>query len=145
ALRVATISFGVPDFTAKPTQSSTTRLGNPASTMVGTSFIEVSRFGPVTASARNLPDAISSTTGSVVMNMNWLVPLSRSAIDCGNWLYGTWVAFTPVSSLNISPIRCAGVPKPPEEKFSLSGLALSSATSSETDFAATPGYTTSTL
>jgi hypothetical protein len=48
-------------------------------------------------------------------------------------------------SLNISPMRCAGVPKPPDEKVNLSGWPLTSATSSETDFAGTAGFTTSTL
>src|SRR5882672_3573769 len=42
-------------------------------------------------------------------------------------------------------MRCAGVPKPPEEKVNLSGSLFSSATSSATDFAGTEGFTTRTL
>jgi len=50
------------------------------------------------------------------------------------------VAFTPVCSLNISPMRWAGVPKPPEENVSWSGWLLSSVTSSGTDLAGTEGW-----
>ena len=88
-LRCSVISGGVPLFTTKPTQSSTTSLGNPCSTMLGTSLNTAIRLGAVTASARSLPVAIRSTTGKVVMNMNWLVPFKRSAIACGNCGYGT--------------------------------------------------------
>src|SRR5262249_16010715 len=84
ALSLATVSLGVPLLAEKPTQSSTTSDGNPASTIVGTSPSTARRLGPVTASARNLPVLIRSTTGNVVMNMNWLVSLRRSVIACGN-------------------------------------------------------------
>jgi len=76
--------FGVPLFTEKPIQPSTASLGNPSSTIVGTSFRAATCFGPVMANARNLPELMRSTTGDVVMNMYWLVPLSRSAIA---WVY----------------------------------------------------------
>jgi hypothetical protein len=46
---------------------------------VGTSASATTRFGPVTASARSLPLAIRSTTGSVVMNMNWFVVRQNTA------------------------------------------------------------------
>jgi len=79
-----TTSFGVPLFTARPTQSSTTRFGKPCSTMVGTSFSAAIRFGPVTASARELAGVDEIDHGSIVMNIYWLVPLRRSAMACGN-------------------------------------------------------------
>ena len=39
---------------------------------------------PIYAETRNFPVAMRSITGSGVMNWNWLVPLSRSAIARGS-------------------------------------------------------------
>jgi len=69
---LATISLGVPFLTAKPTQSSTTRLGKPCSTTVGTFGNAATRLGPVTASARSLPLAINlSPAGSWRTCTDW--------------------------------------------------------------------------
>src|SRR5262249_42705470 len=64
----ATTSSGVPRFTSRPNQSWMINSGKPASPTVGTSLRAGSRAGPVTASARSLPVAIRSMTGSGVMN-----------------------------------------------------------------------------
>ena len=56
--------------------------------------------------------------------------------------YGTCVACTPVCSLNISPARCAGVPKPPDENVILFGWLLSKATNSDSVLAGTECVTT---
>jgi len=45
-------------------------------------------------------------------------------------LYGTWVRSTPADTLNSSAARWLLVAMPDDEKFSLPGLALASATSS---------------
>src|SRR4051794_3303507 len=138
-------SAGVPRLPAKPIQSATTRSGNPASTTEGTSLRAGIRVGAVTASARSLPVAMRSMTGSVVTNMYWTFPLIRSAIAWENCWYGTWVARTPACNANISPIRCDGVPKPADEKLNCPGLLLRSSTSSGSELTGKEDVVTSTV
>src|SRR3954453_5565623 len=69
ALSCEVISAGVPRFAANHIQPAVTSSGKPASTTEGTSLRAEIRAGAVTASARNLPVAIRSITGSVVTNM----------------------------------------------------------------------------
>src|SRR4051794_17434206 len=138
-------SAGVPRLPAKPIQSATTRSGNPASTTEGTSLRAGIRVGAVTASARSLPVAMRSMTGSVVTNMYWTFPLIRSAIAWENCWYGTWVARTPACNANISPIRWDGVPKPADEKLNCPGLLLRSSISSGSELTGKEGVVTSTV
>ncbi len=82
ALRVRTISAGVPAGATIPLHDSDTKPGNPLSIMVGTSASSALRAGPVTASGRSLPSLMcpsSTEVGSNAMSI-WPVSMSVTAL-----------------------------------------------------------------
>jgi len=72
-------------------------------------------------------------TGSDVNEHVLIGSIDEVADRLWELLIGNVRAAHPVFSLNISPMRCAGVPKPPEENVIVSGLLLMSVTSSDTE------------
>ena len=103
------------------------------------------RTGPVVASARSLPERMCGIEDGMLSNISCTCPPMRSATAGPLPLYGMWSMSTPVRYLNISPDMWIVDPLPLDAYESLPGSALASAMRSRTEFALTPGFTTSTL
>ncbi len=81
----------------------------------------------------------------MLSNIMFTCPPIRSVIAGPLPLYGTCVMSRPSICLNISQDMWIVEPLPLEAQVSLPGCALASAMSSCTEFAFTPGFSTSTL
>lgn len=112
--------------------------------MVGTSGISGERFGPVTPSARSLPDCTcpcaAERTGKDISTCPPMVSLSAGPPP----RYGMWTMATPATALKSSADMWNVLPVPAEAYESFPGWLFARATSSLTDFAGTRSLTTST-
>ena len=113
--------------------------GRPPSIRVGSSGSSGERFALVIPSARILPGIISGCAAGMLLNEKSTSPLANAVIDGALPLYGMCVMSTPILSLSNSPERCCVLPLPDEEKFSLPGFFLATATNSFTDLAGNDG------
>src|SRR5438128_378921 len=95
AFSLVTIAAGVPAGARIPYHEPASYPGSPDSASVGTSGSNAERFFPVTASARSLPALMCGRIATMVPNMSWTSPLSRSTIAGDTPLYGTCTIRTP--------------------------------------------------
>src|SRR5665213_446976 len=128
----------------RPNQTEFSKLGTPASSIVGTSGSKEERFLLVTASACTAPALICPYALTKLSNMMGVRPEMTSIYAGDEPRYGTCVKLMPASNLNISPERCWPVPTPPEAKLIWPGLFLAKSTSSLTECAGRFLLTTST-
>ena len=111
--------------------------------MVGTCGAAATRFGVVTASARNFPALAADIAGGMVEKTNVTSPPRMAWVAGLLPLYGTCKTSTPAAWRSISPARWTMVPLPDEPYESFPGFALSSAINSGTLWALVEGCTTS--
>jgi hypothetical protein len=111
----------------------------PASRSAGRSGSSGERCGEVTASIFSLPSRPNDTTEPAGSTASCTSPRKSAVTAAGEPGNGRCTSFTPALMASASMARCESEPRPIEPKVNLAASVLSSASSSATLVAATPG------
>src|SRR5262249_10079308 len=114
-LSLPTIAAGVLAGATTAVNETDVKSGTPASIIVGRSGVCAPRLSLVEARARTLPAWTSGKDEAGFSNENWGSPAPTALAERPPPLAGTRPTARPSRCLNISPIRCGGVPIPAEE------------------------------
>src|SRR5438132_12099160 len=103
---------GVLAGTNQPCQLDDSKPASPLSATVGTSGSAAERFAPATASARKVPAVTCGSVVAIGATATWISPVMRAGKMPASPLYGTGWMSIPAAVLNISMVRCSGLPAP---------------------------------
>jgi len=107
-----TMSGGVWAGTNQPCQLEDSKPASPLSATVGTSGSAGERLAPATASARSVPAATCGRAVAIGAIATWISLVMRAGKIPASPLYGIGCISMPAAVLNISIVRCSGLPTP---------------------------------